>query len=932
MDYSKTLNLPKTAFPMKANLPQREVEIQRGWEKMNLYEKLLASRRGNPVFILHDGPPYSNGNIHMGHALNKILKDLIVRFKTLQGFYSPFIPGWDNHGMPIEKEVQEEFMREKKSPSVLEIRQRCREFAWHFVNVQREQFKRLGVIGDWENPYLTMDNDYEAELVRIFGELYFKGYIYRTLKPILWCTNCQTALAEAEIEYKEKESPSIWVAFPLKDGKGILEDAYAVIWTTTPWTLPGNVAIMIHPDFHYLLVEMQGRRYLVAEELLDNMKQELGWEELRILKKYRGRELEGVIFQHPFFPRESPLVLSEYVTAERGSGLVHCAPGHGEEDFQVGRRYNLPIISPVTADGHFSNEAGQFAGLSLTEGDKAITSLLREKGLLLREERIIHDYPHCWRCKKPLVFRATVQWFMNIDHEGHREKSLRAIGEVEWVPPQMKNRIYNMVKGRPDWCLSRQRAWGVGIPAFYCDGCGAVLVTREIVDRVYNLVKEKGSDAWFQLSPEELLPPDFSCPHCGSRSFKKEKDILDVWFDSGSSHLCVLEKKEGLRWPADIYLEGSDQHRGWFNSSLMIAMAIKGGAPYRTVITHGWVLDAEGHPMHKSLGNVISPLEVVERYGADVLRLWIASLNCVDDAHMSFELVGQVAESYRKIRNTLRFILGNLYDFQPSQALPPQEMLELDRYMLHKLQNLVSAVTNAFERYQFHRAYHAILDYCTNTLSALYLDILKDRLYISPPRSQGRLSAQTAIFQIGRTLCIMLAPIIPHTAEEVWQHLPHWEGKEESVHLALWPKVEEEFLLDEEMEEKWDSIFLLRRKVYKAIEEARSQGVISAPLEARVDVYVPKEDWEVLKSIRDQLPDILITSSAYLHPLEEAEDEGLEVEGIRAVVRRAEGGKCSRCWQIKESVGKDEDYPDLCERCVRILKEELCLSPEDGQG
>lgn len=932
MDYSKTLNLPKTAFPMKANLPQREVEIQRRWEEMNLYEKLLASRRGNPVFILHDGPPYSNGDIHMGHALNKILKDLIVRFKTLQGFYSPFIPGWDNHGMPIEKGVQEEFMREKKSPSVLEIRRRCREFAWHFVNVQREQFKRLGVIGDWENPYLTMDNDYEAELVRIFGELYFKGYIYRTLKPILWCINCQTALAEAEIEYKEKESPSIWVAFPLKDGKGILEDAYAVIWTTTPWTLPGNVAIMIHPDFHYLLVEREGRRYLVAEELLDNMKQELGWEELRILKRYKGRELEGIIFQHPFFPRESPLVLSEYVTAERGSGLVHCAPGHGEEDFQVGRRYNLPIISPVTADGHFSEEAGQFAGLSLAEGDKAITSLLREKGLLLREGRIIHDYPHCWRCKKPLVFRATVQWFMNIDHEGHREKSLQAIDEVEWVPPQMKNRIYNMVKGRPDWCLSRQRAWGVGIPAFYCEGCGAVLVTREIVDRVYDLVREKGSDAWFQLSSEELLPPGFSCPHCGSRSFRKEKDILDVWFDSGSSHLCVLDKREGMRWPADIYLEGSDQHRGWFNSSLMIAMAIKGGAPYRTVITHGWVLDAEGHPMHKSLGNVISPLEIVERYGADVLRLWIASLNCVDDAHMSFELVGQVAESYRKIRNTLRFILGNLYDFQPSQALPFQEMLELDRYMLHKLQNLVSTVTNAFEKYQFHRAYHAILDFCTNTLSALYLDILKDRLYISPPRSRGRLSAQTAIFQIGRTLCIMLAPIIPHTAEEVWQHLPHWEGKEESVHLAFWPKVEEELLLDEEMEKKWDSMFLLRRKVYKAIEEVRSQGVISAPLEARVDVYVPRDDWEVLKDIKDQLPDILITSSAYLYPLEEAKEEGLEVEGIRAVVRKAEGGKCARCWQIKESVGKDEDYPDLCARCVRVLKEELCLSPEDGQG
>lgn len=920
MDYSKTINLPRTAFPMKANLPLREPEFQRKWEDMKLYERVLESRKGNPMFILHDGPPYSNGDIHMGHALNKILKDFIVRYKMLRGFYTPFIPGWDNHGMPIEKEVQEEILREKIEPSITLIRQRCRDFAAYFIEVQKKQFKRLGIIGDWDNPYLTMDQEYEADLVRIFGELYFKGYIYRTLKPILWCPNCKTALAEAEIEYHEKISPSIWVAFPPKDGKGELENAFAIIWTTTPWTLIGNVAIMIHPDFHYVVVEVRGKRYLVGKEVIERVKEELCWDEVEIKAEFKGRTLEGVVFSHPFIERESPLILSEFVTAEQGSGLVHSAPGHGEEDYIACKEYNLPILSPVNAEGKFSEEAGEFAGLPVMgEGNTAVISTLQEKGLLLKTGEITHEYPHCWRCKNPLIFRATVQWFMNIDHGGHREKCLREIEKTRWIPPQMINRIYNMVKTRPDWCLSRQRAWGVGIPAFYCENCDEVIITPETVERVFNLVRDKGSDAWFELPPEEILPQGFTCPKCGGKSFRKEKDILDVWFDSGSSHLCVLEKDMNLKWPADIYLEGADQHRGWFNSSLMIGVAIKGRAPYETVITNGWVLDAEGHPMHKSLGNVISPLEVVERFGADVLRLWISSLNCTEDVHMSFEIVGQVAESYRKIRNTLRFILGNLHDFNPAIALPKEKLLGLDRFMLSKLQRLIKSVTDAYESFQFHKAYHTMLDFCVNWLSALYLDILKDRLYIYPSGSRERLSAQTVLFQIANVLVTILAPLIPHTAEEAFQHLPDWDGKPESVHLSHWPEINEEFI-DDDLERKWEKIWEIRRKVYKQIEEERSKGLIANPLEASVDVYLPSEYISALSHLDGNLSEILITSSASYHSIEEAPRDSKAVEDIKVLVSKAKGQKCARCWQIKESVSRDKEYPELCERCVLILK------------
>lgn len=921
MDYSKTINLPKTAFPMKANLPSREPEFQGKWEEMKLYEKILERRKGRPIFILHDGPPYSNGDIHMGHALNKILKDFIVRYKMLRGFYTPFIPGWDNHGMPIEKEVQEEILKEKIEPSVTLIRQRCRNFAAHFIEVQKQQFKRLGIIGDWDHPYLTMDNEYEADLVRIFGELYFKGYIYRTLKPILWCPNCKTALAEAEIEYHEKVSPSIWVAFPLREGKGKLESTYAIIWTTTPWTLPGNVAIMIHPDFHYVIVEVKGKKFLIGKETIERVKEELGWEEIEIEEEFKGRNLEGVVFSHPFLERESPLVLSEFVTAEQGSGLVHCAPGHGEEDYLVGREYNLPILSPVNAEGKFTDEAGEFAGLSvMQEGNDAIVSVLQKRDLLLKHSEITHEYPHCWRCKKPLIFRATVQWFMNIDHQGHREKCLREIENTRWIPSQMINRIYNMVKTRPDWCLSRQRAWGVGIPAFYCEDCDEVVITPETIDRVFKLIKEKGSDAWFELPPEEILPQGFACPKCGGKSFRKEKDILDVWFDSGSSHLCVLDKKgKDLKWPADIYLEGADQHRGWFNSSLMIGVAIKGRAPYETVITNGWVLDAQGHPMHKSLGNVISPLEVVQRFGADVLRLWISSLNCTEDVHMSFEIVEQVAESYRKIRNTLRFILGNLYDFHPDSALPKEKLFGLDRFMLSKLQTLIKSVTDAYESFQFHRAYHIILDFCVNWLSALYLDILKDRLYIYPSGSIERLSAQSTLFEIAKVLITLLAPVIPHTAEEAFQHLPQWNGKPESVHLTDWPEVNEEFV-DENLEKDWEKIWEIRRKVYKQIEEERSKGLITHPLEASIDIYLPIDYLTVISRLDGKLSDILITSSASVHSIEEAPQISKTVEDIKVVVEKAKGRKCARCWQIKESVGIDHEHPELCERCVAIIK------------
>ncbi len=946
--YSHTLNLPKTNFPQKANLPIREPEIQRWWKENRIYEKMLARRKaqGAPSFILHDGPPYSNGDIHIGHALNKILKDIVVKFHALKGYFTPYVPGWDNHGLPIEHRVQEELIAEGKwapgEPMTDEIkrelRQRCRKFAEFWSWRQNEEFQRLGVFGDWERPYFTMDYDFEAKLVEIFGELYERGYIYRGFKTVHWCYHCVTALAEAELEYHEKESPSIWVRFRLKDDAehkvqevGFDGEVYALIWTTTPWTIPGNTGIMVHPEFEYVLVETgrgtgDGRRaaYLVAKGLLPIVAEELGWNKYRIVKEFVGEQLRGLVFSHPLYDRPSPIVTAEFVTLEQGSGLVHTAPGHGPEDYEVGVREGLPILSPVDERGRFTAEAGErLQGLFVhTEGNEAVMEWLTEVGALLKSDKISHNYPHCWRCRNPVIFRATTQWFMNIDHAGHRQRSLEAIKNVKWVPEEGESRITAMVQNRPDWCLSRQRAWGVGIPVFYCQGCGQPIVTPETIQSVAAWVRKEGSDAWFDRTAKELLPNGFKCPHCGGGEFTKETDVLDVWFDSGCTHRAVLETHSDLRWPADMYLEGSDQHRGWFNSSLMIAVATKGSAPYRIVLTHGFVVDEQGRAMHKSLGNVVAPEEVINQYGADVLRLWVCAADYTQDVRLGPEILKRLADAYFRFRNTLRFALGNLFDFSPDRdALPYEQLTELDKFMLHRLAEIVDEVTEAYEEFDYPRVFQTLQRFCAVDLSAFYFDVLKDRLYCEASDDPKRRSAQTVIFEIARTLSIMLFPMISHTAEEAWQHLPNWDGKPESVALTDWVKVPEKWR-NEHLAERWQQLLRIRDEVKSALEIAKNERRVVNPLEAKVTLFVDNALADFLSGFTVPLNEVFIVSQAEVrtdgtHPNAVAAED---FPNLHIAVDLAPGEKCARCWQRQVSVGQDIDYPDLCERCERVVR------------
>ena len=910
---------------MKADLPNREPEFEKLWDKLDVYGRLLERESPKGTFILHDGPPYSNGDIHIGHALNKILKDFIVRYKAMNGYRAPFIPGWDNHGLPIEQKVSEDFRRRHESPSRLDMRHACRVYASKWVDKQREQFKRLGIMGDWEHPYLTMSKDYEATIVKVFGELVEQGYIYRGLKPIHWCIYDETALAEAEIEYADHTSPSIYVRFPLiRDPNGVFntdrsvcDDCYTIIWTTTPWTIPANLAVAVHPDYDYALVDVNGDRYLVAAELVGRTMAAIGKESYCVAKTVKGSDLEGMVFKHPIYDRDSILVHANYVTLDEGTGVVHTAPGHGREDFETGQQYGLEALNPVDERGVFTHLAGQFEGLHITkQGNAAVLQALRDAGHLLASGEVTHSYPHCWRCHKPVVFRTTVQWFMSIDHNGLRERLLESLRNVDFYPAvEARNRLSAMIENSPDWCLSRQRSWGVGIPVFYCKNCEEAIMTKQTIEAVYADALENGSDSWFAKEASELLPREFACPKCGGKEFAKETDVLDVWFDSGSSSRAVVEAQLHT-YPADMYLEGSDQHRGWFNKSLLIGVATKGASPFRQLVSHGFMLDSEGRAMSKSIGNVVAPQAIIKHVGADVLRLFMSSADYFEDVRIGDEMLTRVTEAYRRIRNTFRFILGNISDFDPdADAVPYAEMDELDRFALHRLQEVLADVTAAYESYEFHKVYYGVHYYCSVDLSSFYLDILKDRLYASGRHSRERRSAQTALYEILSALIRMMAPILVHTAEEAWQAMPRWGlepgiHKEESVHLAHFPTVRQDWM-DAGLAQRWARILEVRDRVLAALEEARQSGKIGKPLESKVTIAAPDELYALLEPYAGTLPAVMIVSQV---ALERSQSGDIEVR-----VDAPEGEKCARCWLVLQSVGSNADHPQLCNRCAAAI-------------
>ncbi|MCR4399779.1 MAG: isoleucine--tRNA ligase [Syntrophomonadaceae bacterium] len=905
---------------MRANLPAREPEILEFWRELDIYRRVADKNRGREKFVLHDGPPYANGHIHLGHTLNKVLKDIIVRYHSMTGFDAPYVPGWDTHGLPIEQQAIKEMGLDRHRTDVLEFRRHCKEYALRYVDIQREEFKRLGVRGDWENPYLTLDPGFEAVQIGVFGEMARKGYIYKGLKPVYWCADCETALAEAEIEYGDKTSPSIYVKFPLRDSRGLFpeEGVAVVIWTTTPWTLPANTGISVHPDFEYVLVETGGERFVVAKGLLERVAAEVGWKDYQVLQTFPGSALERAVCRHPFVERDSLLVCGEHVTLEQGTGCVHTAPGHGEEDFAVGRRYDLPVISPLDDRGVFTAEGGRFAGMFCYDANPAIIAHLQELGMLLHSSSLVHQYPHCWRCKNPIVYRATEQWFASID--GFREAALAAIDTVRWIPAWGRDRIYNMVRDRGDWCISRQRTWGVPIPIFYCLSCGEYVIDETTIAHLQGLFAEEGSDVWFAREAAELLPAGYRCPHCGGEGFRKETDIMDVWFDSGSSHKAVLETRPDLRWPADMYLEGSDQHRGWFNSSLSTAVAVTGQAPYRIVLTHGFLVDEQGRKMSKSLGNVVDPLAIIEQMGADILRLWVSSADYRTDVAASDNIMKQAAEAYRKIRNTCRFVLGNLADFDPARdRVAFAELPELDRWALLRLHRLIERVSRAFNEYEFHVVYHSIHNFCAVDMSAVYFDIIKDRLYTSAAADPRRRAAQTVLYEVIHALVRMLAPILAFTSEEVWQHLRR-EGEVPSVQLTDWPVASEE-CLDTSLETRWEQVLRAREVVAKALELARQQKRVGHSLGAAVTLYGDEKWRALLESLQDR-EQVFIVSRVEVAALEEAPGEAVGLEaspGLRVAVHPAPGEKCERCWVVSPTVGQEAGHPTLCQRCVEVV-------------
>ncbi len=925
MDYGKTLNLPETEFPMRGNLPQREPETLQFWEDKDIYNLVQEHNAGKPKFVLHDGPPYANGNIHTGHVLNKVLKDIIVKYKSMSGYDAPYVPGWDTHGLPIEQRAIKELGINHHSEDKAAFRRKCEEFALSFVDTQRGQFKRLGVRADWEHPYITLQKEFEAEQIGAFGEMVKKGYIYKGKKPVYWCAECETALAEAEVEYADVKSPAIYVKFAVTDGKGLLDsDVSFVIWTTTPWTIPANLAICIHADYTYAVALVDGQKLVMAKELLEGVCKELGAADVRILAEYKGSELEGVVCRHPLYERDSVVILGDHVTLDAGCGCVHTAPGHGVEDFEVGQRYGLEVLSPVDNKGCFTAEAGKYAGMHINDGGKEVVKDLEACGALLKLQWISHSYPHCWRCKHPIIFRATEQWFCSI--EGFREKALQEIDKVQWIPAWGHDRIYNMVKDRSDWCISRQRTWGVPIPIFYCADCGKEIVNDQTIEHIQALFAEHGSHIWFEKTADELIPEGLTCT-CGCHHFRKETDIMDVWFDSGSSHLAVLTQRPELRWPADLYLEGSDQHRGWFNSSLNIGVACRGEAPYKAVLTHGFLVDEKGRKMSKSLGNVVDPLDIINKMGADVLRLWVSSADYRSDLAISQGILKQVSETYRKLRNTARFLLSNLNDFDPAKdALPYDELCELDKWMLHRLQVLIGRVIAAYDAYEFHVVYHSLHRFCVVEMSNLYLDVTKDILYAELPEDKRRRSVQTVMYHVLDAMLRMITPILAFTSEEIYRYMPKQEGAPESVQLLDMPRVNDAWL-DEALDAKWQKLTACKELVAGKLELARKAKEIGHSLDARVTLYAEGEELALLKSVEGELPHLFIVSQCVLV-------EGLggrEAEGNVAVeVAPAAGQKCQRCWIYSEELTTEEhEHAGICPRCAGVMSKLPPLAEQD---
>ncbi len=922
VDYNSTVNLPKTDFPMRAGLPKREPEMLKTWYDMDLYHKMVERNEGKPTFVLHDGPPFSNGHLHMGHALNKSLKDFIVKYKNMAGFKAPYVPGWDNHGMPIESAIIKKQKLNRKKMSISEFRSACHAFAQNFVDIQREEFKRLGVLGEWDNPYLTMSPDFEADEVRVFGKMYEKGYIYKGLKPVYWCPKDETALAEAEIEYADEPCTSVYVKFRVKDDAGKLakygdiSNMYVVIWTTTPWTLPGNQAIALNPAESYVLVKASnGEMYVVAEALSKKVMEIGKLENFEILARFTGKELEMIKTQHPFLDRESVLLNADYVTMESGTGCVHTAPGFGADDYQTCRKYNIDLIVPVDDRGFQTEDAGKFAGMFYDDSNKAIIEDLNETGAMFASENIIHSYPHCWRCKNPIIFRATPQWFCSV--ESFKDEAVKACDGVKWFPEWGYERMVAMIRERSDWCISRQRHWGLPIPVFYCDACNKPVCTPETIDSVSKIFDEKGSNTWYDMEASELLPNDFKCPHCGDTHFTKETDSLDCWFDSGSTHAASCETP----YEKDLYLEGADQYRGWFQSSLLTSVATTGKSPYKIVLTHGWTVDGEGKAMHKSLGNGVAPEEIIKQYGADVLRLWAASTDYRVDIRCSTPIFKQLSEKYLKIRNTARYILGNLCDFDPNNQVSFDEMDELDRWAICALGDMIEKCLNSYDKFEFHTVTNSIHNFCVTQMSNFYLDIIKDRLYCDEANGKLRRSAQTAMYIILDSLVKLLAPVLTFTSNEIWLSMPHVQSDNlEHVLLNDMPSKKAEWTMSEDEISNWALVQAFRTDVNKALEIARADKTVGKPLDAKITVFVSESAKVAFEKIKNQnLSTVCIVSEMEIIDGDGEGYQSAEFQGLTIKVSPSEKEKCTRCWTHSDSVGKNSEHTELCDRCSRVV-------------
>lgn len=916
MKMKETLQLGKTSFPMRGNLPVREMEWQKDWAEADVYEQRQKLNETKPTFILHDGPPYANGNIHIGHALNKISKDIIIRYKSMSGFRSPYIPGWDTHGLPIEQALTNKGVK-RKEMSVAEFRKLCEQYAWEQINKQREDFKRLGVAGEWDHPYVTLTPDYEEAQIRVFGKMAEKGYIYKGLKPIYWSPSSESALAEAEIEYKDVKSPSIYVAFKIVDGKGLIDEATSlVIWTTTPWTIPSNLGIAVHPEYEYAVVVADGKKYVLAKELVETVAEEIGWKQVEVISELKGKDMEFMTAQHPLYDRTSLVILGDHVTLDAGTGLVHTAPGHGDDDYIIGQKYKLGVLSPIDDRGCFTDEAPGLEGVFYDKGNKIITDMLEEKGALLSLSFFMHSYPHDWRTKKPVIFRATPQWFASIDKV--REDILNAVEGVEWVQKWGMQRLYNMVRDRGDWVISRQRAWGVPLPIFYGEN-GEPIITPETIDHVAKLFGEYGSNIWFEREAKDLLPKGFVHPSSPNNSFTKETDIMDVWFDSGSSHEAVLKGRANLSFPADMYLEGSDQYRGWFNSSITTSVAINGVAPYKTVLSQGMVLDGEGRKMSKSIGNTMSPDKVTKQMGADIIRLWVSSVDTQADVRVSDDILKQVSEVYRKIRNTMRFLLANTSDFQPAEhTVEFSDLRSVDKYMLIRLNQLVEKVEKNYDKYEFSAIYQLINNFCTVDLSQFYLDFAKDVVYIEAEDAYERRAMQTVFYEVVVKMAKLLTPILPHTAEEIWAHLSE---EEVYVQLAEMPQVEE-YENESELLDMWGAFMDIRQDVQKALEEARNEKKIGKSFEAKLTLYPTEQTKDLFVSLNSNIGQLLIVSELEIAgDKEDAPETALQFDSLAIVVEHAHGETCERCRAIKEDVGVNKSAPTLCARCAAIVSE-----------